>query len=622
MKHLLDCRQSVKGGSKPYEWASPSQMMEETRVSIPIVSARHEYARPRHWRPRVIQGQLVGVMIAAIVAAACSPAVSPAPASGGPSDAPPTTSAPVAPSSAAPQANAETLSVGIYQEFTSFFPWGAGSGGDVLVENLHWDKLAAWDSKNEPQYRLAESIAPNADATEWTVKLRQGVTWSDGAPFSSEDVLYTWKLNANPNASFNASLWDGVVGVTAWRDAGDFSADIAGITAPDAQTVVFKLTTPSAAFLATLLNDYNFILPAHTLGTDIFKLSQKDILEDPFWQKPTVGIGPYIWANTVTGQYFEFDANPNYWSGPPPFAKIIAKPLTDFAVTATQLSSGELDFGQVTLGDLSGLEAAGLTVGTKADTGPVEFQFNHASSVLRDKRVRQAMMYACDRRGFVASFLQGKGEATDTFFAPSWVPKDGIKEYPYDPAMAKSLLDAAAADGKFDYDQTLQFLQWNVEARDRQTFAEDCQSKLTAIGVKTELIPGLDVFVARSAAGDWDMRISGGAAIYDPNEVSQYYSCAAIGGTVEKNGYKSGGTNASNYCNPAFDDLMSKASAISDQSQRAALYKQAQDILLEDAVSVPAYKNASAFAWNPKLSPILHEPYSWSLTVPQWSIAP
>ena len=102
-------------------------------------------------------------------------------------------------------------------------------------------------------------------------------------------------------------------------------------------------------------------------------------------------------------------------------------------------------------------------------------------------------MYGCDRQGFVDSFLKGKGVKIDTYFFPTWVPKDGIVDYNFDLAKAKELLDAAAADGAFDYAKPVVWLSWNKDARDRQSFLEDCQSKMSEIGVNIEITNGLEV---------------------------------------------------------------------------------------------------------------------------------
>src|SRR5437879_2853832 len=101
-----------------------------------------------------------------------------------------------------------TLTFGLYQTFTSFFPWSeTGSGGDSLSMQLHWDQLAAYDEKNQPQMRLADSITASADAKTWTIKLKPGLMWSDGSPLTSKDVIFSWKLGANPKKSYNYGLW-------------------------------------------------------------------------------------------------------------------------------------------------------------------------------------------------------------------------------------------------------------------------------------------------------------------------------------------------------------------------------------------------------------------------------
>ena len=77
---------------------------------------------------------------------------------------------------------------------------------------------------------------------------------------TSKDVIFSWKLGANPKQSYNSGLWTNVVGMTDWQKGPDFSKDFTGITAPDDQTVVFQLVNPNSAFESTLLNFRNFIL--------------------------------------------------------------------------------------------------------------------------------------------------------------------------------------------------------------------------------------------------------------------------------------------------------------------------------------------------------------------------
>ena len=535
-------------------------------------------------------------------------------------------------SSAAASAGTATLTAHLYQAFTSFYPWSeSGTGGDSLAMELQWDYLAAYDEKGNPQMRLADSITASPDAKTWTVKMKPNMVWSDGTPITSADVLFTWSLGANPNQSYNSNYWLNVVGMTDWQKGPDFSKPFTGITAPYDSTIVFQLLQPNAAFEATILNFRNLILPSKQILAavpNIHTLSQKDIWALPFWQSPTVGEGPYLWQKTETGQFLQFAPNPqqNWRTTAPAFSQVILKPIQDFSVSAAQVQSGDLDYANVNLADLPGLSAAGLQTATAVAPFPIHVDFNvSGASRFQDVKVRQAFMYGCDRASFVANFLQGKGLATDTYFFPDWVPKDGIMSYPFDINKAKSLLDAA----KFDYSKPVVWLSWNKDAIDRQSFIEDCQAKMKTIGVNIEIVNGLDVTNKLGQEGQWDLQLYGGYPIVDPDTIRTFATCDAIGKTPGKdsadfpNGhlYKYGGANYSNWCDPAFDKLMNQASQIADQTQRAALYKQAQDIYLSQVPIMIAYRNATSYVWSSKLTGVVPygDPSQAFLKIDQWS---
>lgn len=586
--------------------------------------------------------------IVAVIVGACSTAATPAPtaapATAAPATAAPATPAPAtaAPATAAPAtpaptpvptpASGGTLSLHLYQQYTSFYPWSeSGTGGDSLVMELQWDFLAAYDEKGEAEMRLAESITASPDAKTWTVKLKPGLTWSDGTPLTSKDVLFSWRENANPNHSYNSGLWANVVGNAEWIKAADFSKDMAGITAPDDSTVVFQLIEPNAAFVATLLNFRNYILPSASILADvpnIATLSQKDVWALPYWQSPKVGVGPYLWDKTETAQFISFHKNPTWRGNPQAFDGVIVKPNNDTAVAAAQLQSGDLDLAVVTLDDLDGLAAAGLQTGTELTPFPIQSDMNNSkASRFADVKVRQAFMYGCDRQGFVDSFLKGKGAKWDSYFFPSWVPKDGITVYDFNLDKAKALLDEA----KFDYSKPVVWLSWNKDARDRQSFLEDCQAQMKKIGVDIQIVNGLDVTNDLGKKGQWDLQLYGGYPIADPDQIRQFTACSAIGKTAGANSkdwpdgsaYMSGGANAVNWCNPTFDDLMNQASKIADQAQRADLYKQAQDIWLAEVPMMLNYRKATAYAWNGKLQGVVvyGDPSQLFLKIDQWSMS-
>ncbi len=522
--------------------------------------------------------------------------------------------------------------MGLYQDFTSFFPWSeSGTGGDSLSMQLHWDQLAAYDEANKVQMRLADSITASSDAKTWTVKLKPNLKWSDGSPLTSKDVIFSWKLGANPKQSYNSGLWTGVVGMTDWQKGPDFSKDFTGITAPDDQTIIFQLTSPNSAFESVLLNFRNFILPSAAIlaaAPNVFTLDNKGIWALPFWQSPTVGEGPYLWDKTETGQFMQYKPNPNWRGGPLEFSSVIFKPESSQAVAAAQLQSGDIDLAVVTLDDIDGLTAAGFGTGTALAPFPVETDFNDSgASRFSDPQVRQAFMYGCDRQGFVNSFLKGKGEAPVSYFFPDWVDKSNINQYAFDTTKAKSLLDAA----KFDYSKPVIWMSWNADAKDRQAFIQDCQSKMKAIGVNISLINGLDVTNQLGQAGQWDLQTYGGYPIVDPDQVVQFTACSSIGKTPGKddakfpNGhlYNYGGANNVNWCNKQFDDLMTQAEGITDQAQRATLYEQAQQIWVDQVPMMVGYRNVTVYGWNSKLSGIAlyGDPGTLDLKIDQWTKA-
>ncbi len=568
-----------------------------------------------------------------LLVSACSPAPSANPGA----SAPTTASAP-APSAAAPSSGITagaggTLTMGLYQDFTSFFPWSeSGTGGDSLSMQLHWDQLAAYDEAGAVQMRLADSITSSSDAKTWTIKLKPNLKWSDGSPLTSKDVIFSWKLGANPKQSYNSGLWTGVVGMTDWQKGPDYSKDFTGITAPDDQTIIFQLTNANSAFESVLLNFRNFILPSAAVlavAPNVFTLDNKGIWALPFWQGPTVGEGPYLWDKTQTGQFMQYKPNPNWRGGPLEFSSVIFKPESSQAVAAAQLQSGDIDLAVVTLDDIDGLTSGGFGTGTALAPFPVETDFNDSgASRFSDPQVRQAFMYGCDRQGFVNSFLKGKGEAPVSYFFPDWVDKSKINQYAFDATKAKSLLDAA----KFDYSKPVIWMSWNADAKDRQAFIQDCQSKMKSIGVNISLINGLDVTNQLGQAGQWDLQTYGGYPIVDPDQVVQFTACSSIGKTPGKddskfpNGhlYQYGGANAINWCNKQFDDLMTQAEGITDQAQRAALYEQAQQIWVDQVPMMVGYRNVTVYGWNSKLSGIAlyGDPGTLDLKIDQWTKTP
>src|SRR4051794_17045048 len=161
--------------------------------------------------------------------------------------------------------SSSSLNVYLYQEPAGLFgPLAPSSGPDNQVMSFLYEGLLGVDPDYELQPRLAESYEVSSDATTFTFKLRKGLKWSDGKPFTSKDVLYTYKLLADPKSgSATAGLYTAVAGVA------DFVAgkttDISGFEAPDDNTFVIRATSPNYGLVSQI--GIAYILPEHVLGT-------------------------------------------------------------------------------------------------------------------------------------------------------------------------------------------------------------------------------------------------------------------------------------------------------------------------------------------------------------------
>jgi ABC-type transport system substrate-binding protein len=241
---------------------------------------------------------------------------------------------------------------------------------------------------------------------------------------------------------------------------------------------------------------------------------------------------------------------------------------------------------------------------------------NSPLSPFHDVKVRQAFMYGCDRQGFVDSFLHGKALKADSYFFPDWVSKDGIPVYNYDPAKAKQLLDSA----NFDYSRTLNWVVYDKDDKAMNASAQDCQSKMGELGVKIQILNGLDVETKNRTDGTYDLDSYGYYSVLDPDSITIPFTCHSET-PVPANGYFGTGPNESNYCNKDFDALMAQGRAVSDQAARAKIYEQAQAIWMQDVPSMIQYRNATPYAWSPKIqgfTPYGDPGQAW-LKISQWS---
>lgn len=497
-------------------------------------------------RNRSVAAALAG--LALLVAAACSGPDEDTGSTGGESGAP---------------AGDREVTVQLYQAPRGFSPLLASIGPDHLMEQLHWDSLVSATAEGEYGPRLAESWEVSPDGKTWTFHLRDDVLWSDGEPFTSEDVLFTYNVYANPaTGSAYAGKFSTVTGAAALVDG---TADaVAGFQAPDEHTFVIQLDAPNVALLDELVQPILFILPQHVVG----ELPQEGLADNPFFREPTVGLGPYVFQRWVTNDQVEFAANPEY-RDELGLDRVFTQYVTTDVATA-QLETGEIDYAQVAAPDVARVEGLdGVTLHRADGPGVLALHTAIDSGKLADPRVRQAIMYAVDREALVEEVLAGEGQVVDTLVhGPEWAMPDDLTHYGYDPDKARELLAEAG------WDPTTQVrLEIVPGQRDRDTTMTIIAAQLQEVGINAQVQPYEAAQLSESIGNrDFDLLISGyGLFTIDPASMNARLMCAQVGGA-----------NISAYCNEELDALLQQGIATTDQAERESIYAQAQHIVNEE----------------------------------------
>ncbi len=323
--------------------------------------------------------------------------------------------------SGTPAKQGGTLVVQGNQEVASLHPDDAGPLVQyVIVANLH-DPLVQVDKDFQLQPVLAKSYEISTDGLTYTFRLQQGVKFHDGQEFTSKDVKYTFEWYADPaNAAINGANFAG----------------ISSVETPDPYTAVIKRKSVNAAFMVNAAT--TFILPEHYHS----KVGKAGYAAAP------IGTGPFKLKEWKAAQQTTLVAFDDYFRGRPHIDVYQETNVPEESVRTIALQTGESDNSSWPLTAEENLQLMKdprfLTL--RAQNVAVNLiPLNLDKPALADKAVRQAMMYAIDRDGMVKDLEKGLAVKATSNLAPSlkFYYEPNVKQYPYDPNQAKSLLDAA-----------------------------------------------------------------------------------------------------------------------------------------------------------------------------------
>ncbi len=305
------------------------------------------------------------------------------------------------------------------------------TGDTRTASNVAWSIFSSlvWlDDSGVIVPALAESWTISDDGLIYTFKLREGVTFHNGYPFTADDVVFTWERGQGSDITYRE----------------DFLA-VSQMNKIDDYTVEAVLEAPNA-FLLLVMNEHWGIMS---------KQYHEEVGEEGYLQNP-VGTGPFKFIEWLSGDRIVLDAFEDYWEeGYPMVDQLIYRPIPDTATRFAVLVNDDIDIVS-NLGPEQAdavTAAEGVTLVTYGQDRVFYITFNNMSTgigtPIEDKLVRQAMSYAVDYDAIIDRLFDGYAERVPGFIIPGNLGYDpSVKPYAYDPEKAKELLaEAGYPDG-------------------------------------------------------------------------------------------------------------------------------------------------------------------------------
>ena len=470
--------------------------------------------------------------------------------------------------------------IGLSGDATSLNPVIATDSMSYIAEWPLFDSLLELDANLHVRPLLAESWEVSRDGLTYTFKLKKGVKWHDGKPFTARDVAFTFHSVLNPKVTTpHRAYFDALVGfpeLTAKENPKrPEELAVKPIEVVDDATIRFRLRYPSGSFLAVLVNPRAGIIPEHLLkGVDLNTAE--------FNRKP-VGTGPFKFVEWRRGERIVMEANDQYHAGRPALNRLIFRIIPDAVVLLQELRAGGVDFIEnPPLTEVARLkQTAGLKVLVADNTSYTYLGWRQDIAPFDDLRVRRALNHAIDVPTMVREVLQGYAVVSNGQFPPgSWAYDAGVKPYAYDVPRAKALLAEAGwkpgPDGIVTKDgKRLAFSVRHDQAN--QTVKDTAviiQEYLKRIGVEAKLEP-LDwpTFVKKLFASEFEAIVVNWTNHHDPDPFAY---------TIwHSSQWK--GRNFAHYKNPKVDEVLEQARHTAAVPDRKKHYAEFSRLLMEDA---------------------------------------
>ena len=433
----------------------------------------------------------------------------------------------------------------------------------------------------------AESWDISEDGKEYIFYLNKEAKWSNGEPVTSEDFIWSWKriLTASLGSQYPDMLYY-LVGASEYHNGLTDNFDDVGIKAIDKYTLKVTLKSPTPFFLG-LLSHYS-TWPVHK--DTVLKYGDIDDRNGE-WTRPGnfVCNGPFKLKTWELNSKIVVEKNPNYWDA----SKVKLNEIHFYPVSNVMTEDRMFRAGQLHLTSTLPSQKCPIYIEEKNPDlridpymGQYFYRLNTNNEVLSDVRIRKALAYSIDRKLLVEKVTKCGQIPAYSFTPPGSNGYQPDTAIPYDPELAKSLLNEAGYSEENVFPK-LEIL-FNTNEDHRKIALAIQQMWQQNLGIEVELVnQDWKVYLSREMVGDFQVSRAGWIGDYeDPNTFLDLMR-------------PNRGNNKTGWEDFTYDKLVEEANSTNNQDERYELLKEAERILIENMPIIPLYTYVRAYQLSP-----------------------
>jgi peptide/nickel transport system substrate-binding protein len=447
---------------------------------------------------------------------------------------------------------------------------------EQIVMSL-FDRLTSLAPDQTVRPGLATDWSVSPDGLTWTFRLRRGAQFHDGQPVDAEAVKFTFDRFLDENKPLKGRALLAPV--------------IKSVRVMDEVAIEMTIHQPFAP-LANLLA---------TAAPSIVSPKAVRELGDDFGRRP-VGSGPFVFQQWESARRLVIRRNDRYWGTPAKPQQVIFLPVPEGGTRVAMLETGEVDIAaHVASSEMKRLRSNPQIQPLEADALEAPMvKLVMLDELFKDVRVRQAMNYAVNVPEIIDAVLDGAGTFTGAPLPKSIPGALQKSKYHYDPALAKKLLAEAGYPNGF---KTILIAHADTGAGTREML-EALQGQWRAVGIDVTLNILAQAGASRiralppEQAQEKQTMLTGPSAKFpDPHSILYYHFHSSV--------WSPKGSNQGFYKNARVDELLERGAGETDPTKRTAIYREVQEILIEDAPAVFLYTSRYVYAARTNLKDVL-----------------